>query len=127
MHNLDSHASGADQNDIIEAKAMVAVGLTGDLVILAVGEGNEHLARDASSEQAEIILWPNEIPEVPGLYEFTGYSAFEPVSSFDPMADNSSSDNVLVHRGKFTLISQARAPVQAASGSRYWNSDCFGT
>lgn len=84
-----------------EVRALVAIGLTGDPVILSVSEGNRLFANEAKYEQAEIVLWPNELPVEPGLYEFRGYSAFE---SFD----ENPTGNVLVHRGQFLLVSPAQ-------------------
>lgn len=81
--------------DSAEAKALVAVGMNGEMVILSVAPGNNDLTLDAKTYPAEVTLWPNSPPQSPGLYEFKGYTALEIFDDFSP---------VTVHRGSLEMV-----------------------
>lgn len=83
--------------DSNEAKALVAIGMNGEMVILSVSPGNYELILDAKTYPAELALWPSAapLPRDPGLYEFKGYTALEVFDDLSP---------VTVHRGSFERV-----------------------
>jgi hypothetical protein len=66
---------------ILEPRALIAVGLNGDIVVLQVGDGNVYLSQDAaksSSYLAHCLVLSTEKTHIKsGTYEFKGYSAVE--------------------------------------------------
>lgn len=87
------------ENMLLEAKAILAIGVDGSMVILQVDSSNPLLVNDSSLSSHELsdILYINQDgqPDGPGLYEFKGYSAFELLN-----------DEVsrVIHRGYCTKI-----------------------
>src|SRR3989338_5437874 len=77
-YNLFRNGSHCMQNSN-EAKALVAIGMNGEMVILSVSPENYELTLDAKTYPAELALWPSAapLPRDPGLYEFKGYTALE--------------------------------------------------
>jgi hypothetical protein len=91
----------ADDNfDILlEARALLAVGIDGRFVVLDVNSENEYLASDvrAFGEHLGDVMKcsPESMPLEAGLYEFKGFSARENLPGFG---------NRLIHRGTCTKI-----------------------
>lgn len=81
--------------NLIDARALVAIGMNGDMVILSVGPENFDLAIDAGSFPASVALLVNSIPQTPGIYEFRGYTAFEALEDMPPVA---------VHKGSLEMV-----------------------
>jgi hypothetical protein len=81
--------------DSVDARALVAVGMNGDMVIISVDSENFDLFLDAKAFPAEKALWLSGAPETPGLYEFKGYTAFEAPGDIPPVA---------VHKGTLELV-----------------------
>jgi hypothetical protein len=67
---------------LIEARALLAVGMDGTIVVLEVNTDNIYLNRDAKERSGSIMnvikFLPDARPECPGLYEFRGFTAPEP-------------------------------------------------
>lgn len=93
MLKLMSSTCGYDL--LVEARALLAVGMDGSIVILQVNPENHFLSRDATLSAGElgkvIKFAPESEPRAPGIYEFRGYSAFEP--------DDTTSARI-IHRGQ---------------------------
>lgn len=81
--------------DSIDARALVAIGMNGDMVILSVGRENFDLVLDAGTFPASLALWLNSVPQTPGIYEFRGYTAFEAFGDMPPVA---------VHKGSLEKV-----------------------
>ena len=81
--------------DSVDARALVAVGMNGDMVIISVDSENSDLLLDAKAFPAEIALWLSGVPQTPGLYEFRGYTALETPGDIPPVA---------VHKGTLELV-----------------------
>lgn len=73
----------------IEARALLAVGLDGNIVVLSVSPGNDYFVTDARRGKPNIR--PSPMPTEPGLYEFRGYTAMEYDGSLNRQ---------VVHRGQ---------------------------
>jgi hypothetical protein len=67
---------------LIEARALLAVGMDGTIVVLEVNKDNIYLCQDAKECSGSITnvikFTPDARPERPGLYEFRGFTAPEP-------------------------------------------------
>tara|TARA_R100001594_G_scaffold54219_1_gene87808 strand:+ start:178 stop:438 length:261 start_codon:yes stop_codon:yes gene_type:complete len=67
---------------MIEARALLAIGMDGSFVVLEVNADNNFLAHDANLPPSQLMrvlkFATNSAPRGPGIYEFTGYSALEP-------------------------------------------------
>lgn len=77
----------------LEARALLAVGMDGSVVILQVNAENQYLVRDACVRNVSsdvLIFSPEAEPQGPGLYEFKGYSSIESAGSADAR---------VIHRG----------------------------
>lgn len=70
---------------LLEARALLAVGMDGTIVVLEVNTDNIYLHRDAREHSRclfnAIKFMPGTSPEYPGLYEFRGFTAPEPDST----------------------------------------------
>jgi len=84
---------------LYDARALLAVGLDGRFVLLQVDTENIFLAQDALLNPSELQdvfkIWPESVPSGPGLYEFKGYTAVEPVGS---------GESRMVHRGHCSKV-----------------------
>lgn len=91
----------ADDNfDILlEARALLAVGIDGRFVVLDVNPENEYLASDVRTfgwHLGEVMKFSSEsTPAEAGLYEFRGFTARENLPGFG---------NRVMHRGTCTKV-----------------------
>ncbi len=83
-------------DDFYCVKALVAVGMNGDMVILTVSNEAKDLCLDARKLPATLILRSSSVPSVPGLYEFNGSTSSEFPEDCTP---------AMLHRGRFELVS----------------------
>lgn len=81
--------------DSVDARALVAIGMNGDMLILSVAPENFDLVIDAGTFPASFVLWLNSVPQTPGIYEFRGYTTFETVGDLPPVA---------VHKGSLEKV-----------------------
>lgn len=90
---------GLERYSVLEARALLAVGIDGSMVILEVDPKNFYLLHDAKSQSTTLSnvmkFTPEFEPQGPGLYEFKGYSAFEFDQSAVPR---------VIHRGQCTKV-----------------------
>lgn len=70
-----------DPNLLLEAQALLAVGIDGTVVAIRVSPDNQYLADDASKGADHLAgvlrYWPDSTPDEPGLYEFKGHTCLE--------------------------------------------------
>lgn len=97
MFNLDSKYSHYDA--LIEARALLAVGIDGSVVVLQVNPENQFLLHDAALSADKLLnvlkFSPESGPQGPGLYEFKGYSALEPENTISAR---------IIHRGQCVKV-----------------------
>jgi hypothetical protein len=82
--------------DLYYAKALVAVGMNGDMVILTASSDSQILGDNAKFVPAKQLLNSSSVPLAPGLYEFNG-------STRGDFLENCARDSV--HVGQFELVS----------------------
>jgi hypothetical protein len=86
-------------NIMLEAHALLAVGMDGTVVVLEVNSDNTYLDVDARLRAGAITdvikFMPDAFPQGPGLYEFRGFTAPEP---------NSAAGFQFVHRGRCSKV-----------------------
>lgn len=73
----------------LEARALLAVGMDGNIVVLAVSPENPYLV--SAAREGTVNIRPLPVPTEPGLYEFRGYSTMEYDTGFKPH---------VIHRGQ---------------------------
>jgi hypothetical protein len=82
--------------DLYCTKALVAVGMNGDMVILTASSDSRILGDNAKIVPAKQLLDSSSLPLVPGLYEFNGSTRRDLLESCAPDS---------IHFGQFELVS----------------------
>jgi len=87
-------------DDFYCVKALVAVGMNGDMVILTVSREAKDLLQDAQRLPATLALHSSSVPLVPGLYEFNGSTCGDLLQTCAPTMLQT-----MQQRGQFELVS----------------------